>query len=145
MYRNARAHLQCMLSLRSFHRGTDFPHMSLVQIVQSPLLRTQIKCRSPNETQMWNVSAQLDLRQLRLQGRLFPESHNIHKTISITPLWPESAKRSRLVWKENTSTFSVFTLKNQPLLEAMSETTTSWKNKDLQREFLKNAFLMKTF
>lgn len=139
MYQMARAHLQCMLSLRSFHRGLDFPHMSLVQIVQSP--RTQIKRKSPNETQMWNVSAQLDLRQLRLRGRLFPESHNINKTISITPLWPESAKRSRLLWKENT--FSVFTLKNQLLLEAASKTTTTWKNKDLQSEFLKNAFLMK--
>lgn len=140
MYRIARAHLQCMLSLRSFHRGMDFPHMSPVQIVQSP--RTQIKRRSPNETQMWNVSAQLDLRQLRLRGRLFPESHNIHKTISITPLWPESAKRSRSFWKENT--FSVFTWKNQLLLEAASETTATWKNKDLQREFLNNAFWMKT-
>lgn len=115
VYRIARAHLHCMLSLRSFHGGTDFPHMSLVQIVQSPLLSTQIKRRSPNETQMWNVSAQLDLRQLRLRGRLFPESHNIRKTISITPLWPESAKRSRLVWKEkHEHVFSVYFEKAAP-------------------------------
>lgn len=119
--------------------------MSLVQIASSPFSRTQIKRRSLNETQMWNVSAQLDLRQLRLRGRLFPESHNIHKTIPITPLWPKSFKCSRLVWKENTSAFSVFTLKNQLLLEATSETTSTWNNKNLQREFLKNAFLMKTF
>lgn len=105
VYRIARAHLQCMLSLRSFHGGTDFPHMSPVQTVRSPLPSTQIKRRSPNETQMWNVSAQLDLRQLGLRGRLFPESHNIHETISITPLWPESAKRCRLDWKERQHAF----------------------------------------
>ena len=121
----------------------DFPHMSLVQIVQSPLLRTQIKRRSPNETQMWNVCGQLDLRQPRLRGHLFPESHNIHRTISITPLGLSQPSAPGWFWKESMSTLSMFTSRNQLLLEAMSETTTR-ENKDLQREFLLNTFLMKT-
>lgn len=55
----------CVLPSRSFHHGVDFPHMSLVQHVESPLMRTQISRSRLNETQMWNISAQLDLRQLR--------------------------------------------------------------------------------
>lgn len=117
-----------MLSLRSFHGGTDFPHMSPVQTVRSPLPSTQIKRRSPNETQMWNVSAQLDLRQLGLRGRLFPESRNIHETISITPLWPESAKRCRLDWKGNASThLSVYFEKSAPT----QGETTRWRNEGI--------------
>lgn len=86
---------------------------------------------APNETQMWNVSAQLDLRQLGLRGRLFPESHNIHETISITPLRPESAKRCRSDWKENASThLSVYFKKSAPTRGE----TTRWKNEDVQRE-----------
>lgn len=76
VYGIARARLQCMLSWRPFHHGTDFPHMSPVQHVGSPLMRTQINRSGLNETQMWNVSAGLDVRQLRLRGRFFPESHH---------------------------------------------------------------------
>lgn len=52
---------------------------------------TQIKRSSLNETQMWNASAELRLRQPPLRGFLFPESHNTRKTVSIAPRAGRSA------------------------------------------------------
>lgn len=81
-----------------------FPHMSPVQTVRSPLPSTQIKRRSPNETQMWNVSAQLDLRQLGSPGTFVPRKpqysrDNLHHA---TPA-PVGQDACRLDWKENAS------------------------------------------
>lgn len=126
----ARVRLQCMLSSRSFHHGTGFPLMSPVQRADPPPLKeTQIKRSSRNGTQMWNVSAELHLRQRPLRGFLFPENHNTRKTVSITPLRHEPAERSRSVGEENTSTFSLFTCQNRLLFRR------SRKNKDTKGNF----------
>lgn len=119
------------------HRGLSIMERIFLSCPQSnvpspPLMQTQIKRSSLNGTQMWNVSAELHLRQRPLRGFLFPESHNTRKTVPITPLRHEPAKRSRSVWKENTSTFSVFTCQNRLLLEC---SRTRRKNKDTKGNF----------
>lgn len=115
------------------HRGLSIMERifltSPVQHVGSPLMRTQTNRSSLNETQMWNVSAGLDLRQLRLRGRLFPESHHFRETVPITPLQRHSAKRFRLVWKQNTSTFSVFTFQKSTPTQGNEGSQTTWKKK----------------
>lgn len=85
-----------------------------------PLMQTQIKRSSLNETQMWNVSAELHLRQRPLQGFLFPESHNTRKTVSITP----PARRALRVGLEgkHKHAFSVYLSKSAPI-RAQSDQT----------------------
>lgn len=81
-----------------------------------PLMQTQIKRSSLNGTQMWNVSAELHLRQRPLRGFLFPESHNARKTVSITPLRHEPAKRSGSgLGGKHTHVFSVYLSSSAPI------------------------------
>lgn len=96
---------------RSFRHGTAFPRAE-----PPPLMQTQIKRSSLNGTQMWNVSAELHLRQRPLRGFLFPESHNARKTVSITPLRHEPAKRSGSgLGGKHTHVFSVYLSSSAPI------------------------------
>lgn len=66
---------------RCCHRGLSTTERVFLSCHQSnvpnpPLMQTQIKRSRLSGTQMWNVSAELHLRQRPLRGFLFPESHN---------------------------------------------------------------------
>lgn len=107
------------------HRGLSIMERIFLSCHQSnvpnpPLMQTQIKRSSLNETQMWNVSAELHLRQRPLRGFLFPESHNTRKTVSITPRASQALQVS--LEGKHKHVFSVYLSKLAPI-RAQSDQT----------------------
>lgn len=100
---------------------------------------------SPNETQMWNVSAQLDLRQLRLPVDVcFQKATTFTGQSPSRHFGPGQPNAPGWFGRKTLARFRCLLWKSAPSW-GDEQTATTWKNKDLQREFLKKPFLMKTF